>query len=139
MNNEFNNAESILKDIIGFNTYILTEPVRLGFVSDSFCGMIGIDREELICEAHNGFADFVHTEDHEKYGAFLNSLSGAEQTLTLHHRIVRKNGAVMYVSNTAVSKKLDDGTMAAYCVLSDITEIKRENNDLHYLNETVPC
>lgn len=139
MNNEFDNAENILKNIVGFHTYILSDPLRLSFVSDSFCRMTGISREELTGGGRDGFAAFVHVDDREKYSAFLNCLSGAEQTLTLQCRIVRKSGTVMYISNTAVSKKLEDGTVAAYCVLSDITDIKKENNDLYYLNETVPC
>ena len=34
---------------------------------------------------------------------------------------------------------MKNGTLVAYSVLTDITSIKAENSNLHFLNETIPC
>ncbi|MDD6058736.1 MAG: hypothetical protein PUB98_10850 [Clostridiales bacterium] len=53
--------------------------------------------------------------------------------------MIKKDGTVICVRDIATSKKQDDGKLVANSVLTDITDIKSENNDLQFLNETIPC
>lgn len=62
-----------------------------------------------------------------------------EQTLSVEYRLIKKDGSVLYVKDTMTSAAGPDGVMAGYSVLSDITKIKSENDNLRFLNDTIPC
>lgn len=140
MEHILNNAGEILNShISGYHQYVLKKPVHLEFVSQNLCDMIGYTQKELLSKRADLYAPLVHPVDKEKYADFLRRLSQKEQTLTLEYQIVTKDGTIKYLSDTATSKRLKNGTLVAYSVLTDITSIKAENSNLHFLNETIPC
>lgn len=140
MKNTIENMEDILsQNITGFHQYILTDPTRLSFVSQNLSNMTGFAENELLSENEDLYAALVHPADSEKYSEFIHNLKSEEQTLTLQYRLIKKDGTALYVSDTVTSKRMDDGTLVGYSVLTDITEIKNENNNLQFLNETIPC
>ncbi len=140
MNNMLNNTENILNfQISGFHTYILEKPFHLSFVSQNLCGMLGKERSELQSEKYDLYALSVHPADQEKYSEFLQRLSVKEQTLSTEYRLIRKDGSVIFVRDCFTSEKNKDGIFIGSSVLTDITDIKNENNDLRFLNETIPC
>ena len=81
----------------------------------------------------------MHPSDIKIYRTLLEELQRKEQTVTVQYRICKKDGTVIYVSDNATSKMAEDGTLVGYSVLTDITPIKAENDNLHFLNQTVPC
>ena len=134
------NTQDILsKSISGFHQYVLTEPVHLNYVSINLCNMAGVNEDELLSEHEDLYVNLVHADDRETYFEFISNLRSKEQTLTCEYRIVKKDGTVIYVSDTTTSKKTDDGTLIGCSVLTDITDIKNQNNNLRFLNETIPC
>lgn len=140
MNTSIQNIEEILnRDISGFHGYCLTEPVHLTYVSRNLCDMIGFSEQELLYECADLYASRVHPADQAIYGDFLNKLRTKAQTLTAQYRILKKDGDILYVSDTLTSSRQEDGTMVGYSVLTDITELKNENQNLKFLNETMPC
>ena len=140
MENILDNAGEILNyHISGYHQYVLKKPVHLEFVSQNLCDMLGYTKKELLSKRADLYATLVHPADREKYADFLRRLEQKEQTLTVEYQIVTKDGTVKYVSDTATSKRLKNGTLVAYSVLTDITSIKAENSNLHFLNETIPC
>lgn len=140
MNNMLTNIGDILNQhISGFHQYILSGSVHLCYVSQNLCELTGCSESELIHESQDLYAPLVHTSDRKRYFDFISELSKKEQTLTCEYRLVKKDGAVIYVRDTAASKRLEDGTLVGYSVITDITDIKGENNNLQFLNETVPC
>lgn len=140
MENIIDNTEEILNNhISGFHKYILQDPVHLAFVSQNLCNMTGYSQEELLSESTDLYATVVHPSDKQLYLSFIHELAQKEQKLTVQYRIVRKDGTVMYVSDNATSKYLENGTLAGYSVLVDITDVKEENSALKFLNETIPC
>ena len=52
---------------------------------------------------------------------------------------MKQNGEVLYVSDTITTKRLENDTLVGYSVLTDITELKNETQNLQFLNETIPC
>lgn len=140
MKSMLGNTEEILNfNISGFHQYVLTEPVHLSFVSRNLCEMLCIAPEELLSEDKDLYLPFVHPADRESYSEFLHRLKSEEQELTAEYRIIKKDGSVIYLKDTMTSKRLDGGIMAGYSVLTDITKLKTENNDLRFLNDTIPC
>ena len=139
MKNEPQNLkEMVSRHISGFHQYCLTEPARLSYVSDNLCGMIGFTAEELLSPEDDGYAQHVHPADRPAYADFLRKLCHKEQTLTRQYRLVKKDGSVIFVSDTMTSYCLD-GIRMGDSVLTDITELKCENENLRFLDATMPC
>lgn len=140
MNNMLTNMEDILnQQISGFHQYILNDPIHLSYVSQNLCDMTGYSQSELLHESKDLYALLVHPSDREKYSEFITQLIKKEQALTYEYRLMKKDGTVICVRDTVTSKRLDDGSLVGYSVLTDITDIKNENHNLQFLNETIPC
>ncbi len=140
MSNTQKHMEEILNQgISGFHQYVLTDPIHLGFVSQNLCVMLGVCESELLSENTDLYERVVHPADRVKYVELIKKASEKEQTITGEYRLIKKDGTVICVRDTVTSKKSDNGDLVGYSVLSDITDIKTENNNLQFLNETIPC
>lgn len=140
MNNMIEDMEEVLRSSVsGFHQYVLTEPVHLCYVSRNLCDMIGVSEQQLLSESEDLYSAYVHPADQELYSDFLCRLKEGAKTLTAQYRIVKQNGEVLYVSDTITTKRVDNDTLVGYSVLTDITELKNENQNLQFLNETMPC
>ncbi|MGN0312143.1 MAG: PAS domain-containing protein [Lachnospiraceae bacterium] len=132
--------EEILNgQISGFHQYVLSEPVHLSYISQNLCEMLKVTEGDLRSNDRDMYALLVKPCDREEYSAFLKRLAGKEQTLTIEYRLVKKDGSEIWVRDTGTSQKTEDGVMLGSFVLTDITDLKSENSDLHFLNETIPC
>ena len=140
MKDMLDNMEDILnQQISGFHQYILTTPAHLNYVSQNLCDLLGVRREELLDDSRDLYALRVHPADREKYSDFIQRIIMNEQPLAGEYRLVKKDGTIICVRDTVTPRRLDDGTLTGHSVLTDITNIKNENTDLQFLNETVPC
>ncbi len=133
-----NTGEILDRGISGYHQYILTDPIHLCFVSRNLCDMLGYEKNELLSESEDLYSAIVHPDDKKLYTAFIHKLKTGEQTLSAEYRILKKNGGVIYVSDTVSVRRLDDGTLAGCSVLTDITAAKNEIAGLQLLNGTVP-
>lgn len=135
-----NKIEEMLDgQVSGFHSYHLGETVYLEYVSSSLCEMTGYQKEELTEKNRDAYAQLVHPADREAFRRFLEKLSQKEQMLTAEYRLLKKDGTVRWMRDTAISKKAEDGILTAGCVLTDITELKKEQDGLQFLNDTIPC
>ncbi len=140
MENKLEYMEDILsRSISGFHAYSLSEPVHLQYVSRNFCEMTGYVQEELLSEEEDLYASLVHPLDRDVYSKFIDKFKSKEQTLTCEYRLMKKDGGVLFVSDTVTSRRLEDGAYAGYSVLVDITEAKKEDSNLQFFKETIPC
>ena len=140
MKNTLPNMEEILShEICGFHQYVLTPPVHLNYVSCNLCELLGVNESELLNDSTDLYLKLVHPADREKYSDFLQQIIKKEQALIGEYRLVRKDGSMIHVRDTLTPKRLEDGTLVGHSVLTDITDLKSENEDLHFLNDTVPC
>ena len=139
MKNEPQNAAEILsRNISGYHQYSLAEPAHLCYVSRNLCQMLGFSEDDLLSGTDDLYARQVHPADRQDYRDFLEALGSAEQTLTRQYRLLKKDGSVLFVSDTMTSYRAG-GTLLADSVLTDITALKSENENLRFLDETMPC
>lgn len=140
MNHLLHDPQEILhQGVSGFHQYKLSKSPRLCYVSENLCRMTGYDQRELLDAKADRYEQLIHPGDREEYKGFLHALRSNAQNRSLRYRLIKKDGTVLYVSDTAVSRELEDGTWVADCVLTDITELKNENKNLRFLSETMPC
>ena len=140
MNSMPHNMEDILNCCVsGFHQYVLSAPVHLSFVSQSLCSMLGVCETELLHDSRDLYALLVHPSDRRLYTDFIHALRQKEQTLTAEYRLVKRDGSVIFVKDTATSQLTNDGTLCACSVLADITDIKAENSSFQFLNSAIPC
>lgn len=139
MENKPRNINQILeRHISGFHQYCLTAPVRPIYVSQNLCDMLDVSEDALLSESIDRYARLVHPGDRDAYCKFLEELAALPQTKTLCYRLLRQDGSILYVSDTMTSYLLD-GSLTGDSVLTDITDLKNENQNLQYLNDTTPC
>lgn len=135
-----NEKEEILNhEISGFHRYLLTEPIHICFAGQNLCEMLKTDETKLTIKDRDGYADFIHPQDLEKYRNFITKLSKKEQTLTLEYRLLCADESVLYVRDTCVSRKDEEGTLYASSVLTDISDLKNESCNLSFLDEYNLC
>lgn len=130
--------EMLSHHISGFHQYDLTAPAKPVYISQNLCRMLDLSEDALLSEKEDLYAMYVHPGDRDAYDAFLSRLAAAPQTRTLHYRLRRGDGSAIFVSDTMTSYR-HNGTMMADSVLTDITDLKNETQNLQYLNDTTPC
>lgn len=138
MKNEPRSPLAALERVTGFHQYVLEPAAHLCYVSRNLCEMLGAAEGELLSETEDCYALFLHPDDRGAYVEFLRALTRKEQTAAISYRLMTRDGRTVFVSDTMTSYRMD-GRMMVDCVLSDITELKNENQNLRFLNDTIPC
>jgi len=140
MNKMLNNIDSILDSAIsGYHQYSLTKPFHITYASNNLCQLLKLSSDKLNSDSQDLYEKFIHPDDKNKYAEFLNTMAKTEQQLTIDYRILKADGSICSVCDTMVSKANEDGAMVGFSVLSDISEIKLEQTNLRFLNDTIPC
>lgn len=134
------NTNDILNNqISGFHQYRLDGTPHLTYASRNLCEMLQVQPSALLHDSEDRYAQFVHPADQERYGRFLKTLTADGQISALEYRLIQKNGMVLWVKDTLSVEADNSGVRFANSVLTDITDLKQENHDLQFLNETIPC
>lgn len=136
MNNTPKFTEDILSQgISGFHVYALASCSLISFASDNLAEMLGYKSEEIL----KSYTELVHEEDRAAFKAFVKEALSEPKTATSQYRLKKSDGTYIFVSDTVTSRVLENGECVGYSVLTDITKIKSENDNLQFLSETVPC
>ena len=77
----------------------------------------------------------VHPDDRNIVEHYADPLCEGKEIPALEHRIVHKDGSIIWVRNTYVLKRDADGKVVGYDgLISDITERKQAEEEIHRLN-----
>ncbi len=125
--------------IAGFHQYLFSDPPRLAYVSQNLCERLGMSKEELLSGKEDRYGQMVHPADRGRYEQWIGQLGMREQTQELEYRLIKKDGSVLFVHDTITVRRQEDGMLAGYSVLADITSLKNEYHQLQFLKETMPC
>ena len=150
-------AFEILNNISGYHEYDIADAKNLRFVSDSLCRMTGYLKNELI-DSEGGYAGILCEDDRETYLSFLRRMASGEGDYSEKYRIKKKDGNIICVKDSVNVKREKDGKLIGYSVVIDITDTYGDmqrtvlntdfkcadksivsNNNLSFLNDTVPC
>ncbi len=100
-------------------------------VNPAFSMVLGWSEKELL---EKPFVDFVHPEDVEKTIEEVKKLSNGSKTINFVNRYIKKSGEYTVLNWLA---NPDESTGSIYAIARDITERKREENELiSALNQT---
>lgn len=125
-------------NISGFHRYCFGGVPYLCYVSQNLCRMLGCSVEALLDDRQDRYAQQIHPSDRQRYDDMLREVGRETMTRTVQYRLIRMDGTVIHVSDT-ITSYLQDGTMVADSVLTDITQLQSENRNLRFLDETIPC
>ena len=121
--------EILNRNISGYHQYCLSGNARPIFISENLCGMINLPQSAIFDELEDRYAQRVHPSDRDSYQLFLEQLRCQPQTQTAQYRLIRGDGSILFVCDTMTSY-LQGTQMLADSVLTDITQIKAENQNL---------
>lgn len=138
MKNEPILTHETLCRLSGFHQYRLTSPAMPTYVSPDLCHLLGLPEAALLGDSSDLYAARIHPADREAYNAFLTDMTSAPRSRTAEYRLIRGDGTAITVRD-AMSSYILNGIMMADSVLTDITDLKQENRNLQYLNDTTPC
>jgi len=113
--------------IPGLHVYSLGDPPSLIYAGASFREMTGY--------VSGDFAECIHPRDRARYAAFMASLPSLAGRRSIEFRVCNSGG----VRHMQCELTAAPGSASAVGVITDITAIRRENEALHRINETVPC
>lgn len=140
MNNMLENMEKVLGNhICGFHVIALESQAHLCYASSNLNELLGVSQNALIDDKKDRYMEMVHPQDRSKYDKLLKRVVETKQAQTEEYRLVKKDGTVISVIDTITPDTLEDGAFVGYSVLTDITEKKTENDNLKFLNDTIPC
>ena len=126
------------RSVSGYHQYCLSGKARPLFISENLCIMLDLPQSALYDELEDRYAQRIHPSDRERYQRFLGELRRGPKTRSEQYRLIRGDGSVLFVSDTMTSYP-QGNEMLADSVLTDITKLKAENQNLQYLNDTTPC
>lgn len=134
------NTNDILENqISGFHQYRLDEPLHLTYASRNLCEMLQVQPSALLCDCEDHYLQFVHPADREHYTSFLRALPANGKPHAMEYRLIRMDGTLLWVKDTLSVEVDDRGALLANSVLTDITDLKQEQQELRFLNDTIPC
>lgn len=99
-------------------------------IGDGFLSMFGYTEEEINQQFEGKYMNMVYPGDREKLIRNMDEQLKKGSDLELEYRVQRKNGSPVWVLDK--SRRIDngDGAFSYYCLLIDITERKRQQEEL---------
>ena len=99
-------------------------------MSDGFLSMFGYTKKDIAALFHNNFLEMIYEEDRESVANSITEQMQKGSRKTLEHRIKCKDGSLMWVMDKGQLVKNEDGTQSFYCVILDITQEKKAQEEL---------
>lgn len=107
-----------------------TTELNLLEYSQGFLRMTGYTREELEQKFHNHFSKLIYPEDLEATWAQVHRQLQKGTTKQIEYRIRHKDGRLIDILDHGQLVYRDSGDSVFYCILTDITDSKRAQEEL---------
>lgn len=114
----------------GMHRCYLENPIHMEYASNGLCRMLGYSRDEFNENIGASYTLAIYEEDRAKFRDFIKRLAAEPGIETIEYRMNRKNGELIYVSDTMESALNGNGVMIGYSSVTDITKFHMEKDDL---------
>lgn len=99
-------------------------------MSDGFFTMFGYTREEIHTLFHDRFLEMIHPCDRTEMLINIQKQLECGRDMELEYRVLRKDGTSVWVLDKGRLLEDGEGSACFYCLLMEITERKREQEEL---------
>ena len=106
------------------------EELTIISMSDGFLEMFGYSREDIEERFENRFARMIYKEDRKAVFAAMKHQLAIKNDLELEYRVPLKDGGLVWVLDKGRLEVGEDGKRTFYCVMLDITEQRRQREEL---------
>lgn len=100
------------------------------FLSDGFIDLFEYTKEEIKSIFNNNFYDVIYKGDIDRVKKEFEFQLLESKVVEVKYRMITKNGNFVWVVNKCELIKDSDGKEYLYCVLVDITDLKRTEEEL---------
>ncbi len=109
-----------------------TEQTPGVWVNERWCEITGLDRETAAAEGAMGL---VHPDDRMRLQDVVGEAYRSGGVFEIEHRIIRRDGALLWLLVQGTVELNDDGTPRAFiAIVSDVTPLKRAEERIRQLN-----
>ena len=116
--------------LIGVQQCLNDQWFTIVYVNDGFLSLSGYSRQELADRFQNRFIDMVHPDDREGLSRQFAGQLAAGSAQEMEYRIVTKQGRAVWVLDKCRLTVGEDGCEYLNCALTDITQVKRAQEEL---------
>ncbi|MDR2897711.1 MAG: diguanylate cyclase [Spirochaetaceae bacterium] len=126
-------VESLISNIQGGVVICLDdEDFTITYCSAGFYVLTGYSHTEFEYRLENKFVRLVHSEDVERVRYELSEKLTHSDTYSCEYRIRHKSGRVIWMLEQGKLLVNEDNERVIQCILTDVTEWKRRENELVY-------
>lgn len=136
MDIQYLSAELLGEALFGFHQYDLTAHPHLIQVSDGLCALLGASRDTLLVPDTDAYVLAVHPLDRAAYLAFLDRATKGRGSLQTEYRLLC--GEEVRYMRDSFTVSMVDGAIIGTSVLTDITDLKKANEELQFVSENIP-
>lgn len=119
----------------GFHQRRVDAKMTLLFMNDEFLDMLGYTRREISSLFHDCYVELIHVEDRKRVKEEMQGQTGAGQSITLEYRVMTKSGQPIWVLEKSRQQRKENGAEEICCILVDVTEHKRSQEEKIFLLE----
>lgn len=102
----------------------------ISYLSDGFCQLFGYTRDEIEKQFHNHYIEMIFPPDRAAVLLDVRESLARGNMIETQYRVVHKNGSLMWVLDRGKLEAGEDGEQYFYCMLMDITDFKRDQEEL---------
>ncbi|MBY2475455.1 diguanylate cyclase [Clostridioides difficile] len=130
--NEKEKFKALTDNILGgVKNCLKDECMTMTYVSQGFLELTGYSNEDLNNIFKNKFKDIIYKEDIDKFDCIILNQLEKQDRIEVEYRIVKKDGSIIWVLERSKSIKDSKGNECIQGVLTDITELKKIQEELN--------
>lgn len=117
---------------IGLKSIILDDDGTLTYLNDSLPVLLGYKREEFLNLCGGNFFDAIYQPDRHSAVEKIKKCLDENAEYSCEYRMRAKNGELKWFLDIGKMEVRDDGTIKLTGIVSDITDMKKNMNELEY-------
>lgn len=130
--NEKEKFKALTDNILGgVKNCLKDEDMTMLYVSQGFLELTGYSDEDLNRIFKNKFKDMIYKEDIDKFNRTILNQLEKQDKIEVEYRIVKKDGSIIWILERSKSIKDNKGNECIQGVLTDITELKKTQEELN--------